>query len=451
MFSFGGLASGLDTNSIVDSLVAFERRPIDLLRRRQAAFQTQISNLGTLRSAMSGLESAAEALSENGPVANKVTTTHDDFSITTDSDAVAGSYNVAVQQLARAAKQRTAIGMANADAEVTAGTLTITSEGTNYDITIGAGDSIGDVRDAINASNAPVSAVLLSDGTDVYLSVTAKDSGHRLGQPASDALTITETYTGGSGSTLGFASVQTAQNARVEVDGLKVDSRSNVTSTAIPGATLTLTDATNTVEALNIENDVDGTVAKLNEFANAYNSVLGFIRDNATVPEGQSREGRLGADATMVTLQRRLQRLMTTTVTGSGSLRSLVDLGFKSDKTTGNLSVDSAKVKEALDQNPGAVNALFTTDSTGIGDVVGDLVDVYTDSLDGIIKTRTDSLQNSISDMDDRIANMELRVELYTKNIQRQFTAMESAIANINSVGQFLSAQVGQQNNNNNR
>ena len=49
-FRAGGLASGLDTNSIIDQLVSIESTPLSLLRKRQTGIRTQISTLGDLAS-----------------------------------------------------------------------------------------------------------------------------------------------------------------------------------------------------------------------------------------------------------------------------------------------------------------------------------------------------------------------------------------------------------------
>ena len=57
-FNSGGLASGIDTNSIVDTLTKLESRPLELLQTRQAALKTQVSLLGDLSSRMNALKTA---------------------------------------------------------------------------------------------------------------------------------------------------------------------------------------------------------------------------------------------------------------------------------------------------------------------------------------------------------------------------------------------------------
>src|SRR5438128_9850943 len=69
LITVGGLATGIDTNSIIDQLVKLERRPVDLLglevegvQATQTAINTLTSKLATLNSGAHALESATGVL-----------------------------------------------------------------------------------------------------------------------------------------------------------------------------------------------------------------------------------------------------------------------------------------------------------------------------------------------------------------------------------------------------
>ena len=66
VFTVGGLASGLDTNSIVDKLVAIESLPITQNQAQQSALTVQISSIGDLVSKIKALSTAATNLSTGG-------------------------------------------------------------------------------------------------------------------------------------------------------------------------------------------------------------------------------------------------------------------------------------------------------------------------------------------------------------------------------------------------
>jgi len=60
--SVGGLMSGLDTNSIIDQLLALQQKPIIKLQQQEAAYQVELSAYGSLQSTLSSLKSAMENL-----------------------------------------------------------------------------------------------------------------------------------------------------------------------------------------------------------------------------------------------------------------------------------------------------------------------------------------------------------------------------------------------------
>ena len=61
-FTSLGVGSGLDLNTIVTKLVALERQPLTLMQRQASRLQTQVSSFGQLSSLMSGMQTAANAL-----------------------------------------------------------------------------------------------------------------------------------------------------------------------------------------------------------------------------------------------------------------------------------------------------------------------------------------------------------------------------------------------------
>src|SRR4029079_5314081 len=81
-FSVGGLASGLDTSSIIEGLTKLEQRPLDTLRAQQEGFRTQISLIGQLVGKIKTLQTAAQTLADSGTVGMKTTSTNTDFTAT---------------------------------------------------------------------------------------------------------------------------------------------------------------------------------------------------------------------------------------------------------------------------------------------------------------------------------------------------------------------------------
>ena len=59
-----GLGSGLDVNSIVQQLVAIERKPIDALAAQKTTLQDKLSSFGLLQSYTVNIQDAAAALAK---------------------------------------------------------------------------------------------------------------------------------------------------------------------------------------------------------------------------------------------------------------------------------------------------------------------------------------------------------------------------------------------------
>ncbi len=441
LFQVGGLASGLDTQSIIQGLTKIEQQPLDALRTQQTDFKTQVSVIGQLVSKITALQTAAATLSTNGVVGAKASTVNNDFTATPGAQTQAGSFQVSVQSLATAAQQRTAGFVPDADGNTTVkgGTLNLTVQGVAYDpITLTDGMSLGDVAGAIRATGAPVSAVVLNDGTKQYLSVTDLDTGFTGTDPTS-ALQITENSTGTQGQSLGFAQVGLgAQNALVTVDGLQFTRQSNTITDAIPGTTLTLKGQTNTTETLSVANDQAQTSLNLQNFVNAYNDIINFIsQQQAPPPDGTDRDATLAGNSTLRSLTSDVQSMMTNIV-GTGTVRTLADIGLKTNFQDGTLTIDSGRLGTALAANPQAINQIFSDPTNGIGAAMQTLSDRYTNVVDGLLTNSTKSLNTRIAQMDTQADQMQTRLDSFTANLNAQFTAMEQIVSQLKTTGNFL-------------
>ena len=65
-FTAGGLASGMDTNSIIEQLVTLESQPITDLTTKQSNLNVRIAALADLASKLKALNDAAADLGKNG-------------------------------------------------------------------------------------------------------------------------------------------------------------------------------------------------------------------------------------------------------------------------------------------------------------------------------------------------------------------------------------------------
>ena len=437
-YTASGIASGIDTNAIVTQLVAIESQPITTLQRSQSALKSQVSQLGSLASQLSALNSAAKALS-TGVVQVGVSSTNTGFSAAADATATEGNYAVQATALAKTAKARSQ-GYATAATAVDGGTLHLDVRGTGYDVVIANGTSLQALATQLNASGAPVIASVVSDGTSSYLSITNRDSGVPAATLPADALKFTFTSKGTStDAPVALASVQTAANAALTIDGLSVTSESNDVSSAIPGVTLSLKSLTAAPENLVLGADQAATAKNLQSFVTAYNSVIGYVQSELSVSAGSNRTASLAGDSTVRSLQQKLQSLLTTTVSGSSSVRSLADLGLTTQQD-GTVALDTKKLNASLALDPGAVNNVFAQAGTGLSAATQALVTQYTDPINGALTLRQQGLTGQSKQIDSQVLLLQSRIDSFRANLVAQFTAMEAIISSFKATSSYLTS-----------
>ena len=108
--NFNGLASGLDSGSIIDKLVSLERLPITRLQQQQANITNKLSLVGGFISKLQDLQVKADALNQSNAVAVFSATSNDEsrVKVTASAGATPGSYSLKVNKLARAETTRSA-------------------------------------------------------------------------------------------------------------------------------------------------------------------------------------------------------------------------------------------------------------------------------------------------------------------------------------------------------
>ena len=191
MLSTPGIGSGLDVNGIVNQLMSVERRPLIALDSKEAKQQTQLSAFGALKGALSAFQSSLSGLSSLDKFnANTAKLTDSSLaSVSASTSAIPGNYDIEVQTLAQAQKLKSG-NFASSNTQIGSGTLTIqfgTYDGDTFtlnpekaaqSITITPADSsLAGVRDAINQSDAGISASIVNDGSGDRLVIASKDTG----------------------------------------------------------------------------------------------------------------------------------------------------------------------------------------------------------------------------------------------------------------------------------
>jgi flagellar hook-associated protein 2 len=291
------------------------------------------------------------------------------------------------------------------------------------------GKTLSDIAEAINQSVSQVNASVVSTDSGYYLNIARKTTGYST--TADAALSIV------SDPGLGLTLQQSAQNAQVTVDGLSITRSNNSITDVISGVTLNLTADSGTTNHVAFAANSSGTETSLNTFVTAYNDLAKTLRSQLVTDPSTSYGDTLLDHATTSSIQSDMQAMLSQTVVSNGSVRMLGDLGLELQKD-GSLSLNTSTLNNAISANPGAVNAIFSTATTGIAAEIKSLSDAQTNSSTGALITDENSLQSSISDMTDRESDMQDNLDAERTRLNSQFTAMEKLISGYKTASSYL-------------
>lgn len=446
--TFGGFNS-IDFNVVLNAIMQQESRPLTTLQSRQSALQSRVTGFGTLQTRVSALESAAKALSTAGTATAYKATSSDPLAVgvSAGSGAVAGRYDIVVNELARAQVTASASTAPDADTTViaTGGTITIGAE----IITISSAVTLRQLSDAINANaNAPARASVVQSGAASFkLVLTSKSTG------AANAFTIANGLTGGtglsftdtnanslSGDSAADNAVQ-ATDAAVLINNIAVTSASNTLDAAVPGSTITLykKDPAATV-VVDVAEDPGALKTKLEAFISTFNDLVKFTTDQG-LSAGRGDQGSIGRDPLLRQLRASLRSALGTSYAATGGRYAyLAQIGVQATRA-GTLELNATTFAEAT-KNGGADagKLLAGTEATpGALASIKSLLTNYTQTS-GILKSVQEQLTSQISRLGGQIANMQDRLAIRRAALQQEFTAADAAMSRLKNQSGSLSS-----------
>jgi flagellar hook-associated protein 2 len=306
--------------------------------------------------------------------------------------------------------------------------------------------SLDAIAAAINkAPEAGVQAAVVQVRSGVYrLQITSTTTGtagdFQLTGPAGTPLQS-------GGGNLTFATVTDADDAAVHVGpagaGYDVKSSSNTIEGLMPGVTVRLNEVADSV-TVTARRDPDATAAVVQSFVDSANAVLKAIRDassaGVTLADGtRSGQGPLAASGLMRDLTSRVISAVSNAVGGS----SAGSLGLTVAKD-GVLEFDKSKLVAQLNADPTGVRAVFAPDAPGVGVAsrVADVANGATASGVGTITLAIAGQNDQIRDLNDRIADWDVRLQLRKATLQRTYSALEVALSGLKSQSSWLAGQI---------
>ena len=243
---------------------------------------------------------------------------------------------------------------------------------------------------------------------------------------------------GGFITNVGTGVTDSLLNSNFEVNGLTFYRDSNNVTDALTGVTLDLLNTFTTPQTVTVSADVDGVQKEVQDFLDAFNDSVNYLRSNAGMNPSTKERGILADDGLYRNMTGDLRSKLQTIVSdvASATYDRLYDLGIESD-TTGHYSiVDSSKFEMALDSNTKNVSDIFNA-TDGIATVVKTYVNAFV-KVGGSIDSSKNTLQDSIFQLDTRITYWDEVLAKREIQLRDEFTRIQTMMSQLSQQQSFL-------------
>jgi flagellar hook-associated protein 2 len=432
-----GLASGLDTNQIIQEEMAIYQQPVTNLQNQQTGLTAMNKQLTSIQQELQTLSSDALAVGDPTLFMTQQSVTSSDTTRVTATSATGagvGGYQVSVSQLANSAQATYGFTSPTSDDNITV-------NGSAY--TIKAGASIQDFVDSINSdTTGTVFAAATNSGTVVF---SSRQTG------ASSSVSINDT-----GGSLALQSSKAGQDALFSVDGVSGSSASNTVTNAIGGVALTLTGVTTTSGPITVNvgapapNSTNISNA-INSFVTQYNKVISDIQTQLSQQPSSTdpTQGTLYGDPGLQDLLTSMRSMMYSP--GSGlpvGASTMDDIGVSTGATTGSGAESATALAGNLTLDPTALTNMLQSNASGVQNILkswsSSFVNLTDNAADpgGTIAARIAGDNSQVSTLGNQISSMQSALTDKQNFLVQEFAQLEAALSSNQSESSWLTSQI---------
>ncbi|WP_026532256.1 flagellar filament capping protein FliD [Arthrobacter sp. H41] len=447
-FSIDGIASGLDTTTMINQLMQLEARPQGILKAKASATQSFVTALQQLNTKLAALtELATKTAKPEALNINTATSTSEAVTVITAAGSMAGSLDFTVKQTAQAQLSVTApMTVWSAGAS----TLTISAaDGTLTEI-----DTTGTLDDAITAINkagAGVTAVKVATGATVdgapeyrlQFSATASGTASQFAVHRGTAADVTAGTAVDVFSDPLAARIKTGQDAQLVLYAgtpaeQTVSSPTNTFSDLLPGVSITVTKAAPEPVSVTVGRNAEAATTVAKDLVESIKGALSFVSSNAAVTPGSTagaatRAGVFTGDSSV----RSIAQSILTAATGPIDGRSTSEFGITLTRS-GSVEFDAEKFAKALAADPVRVEAAVAQLAERVARAGGEA----SDKFDGAITLRITGQESAVRNLNDQVSEWDLRLEKRRTTLERTYSALEVQLSKLQSQGDWLSSQL---------
>jgi len=372
--SLSSLGLGSDSvlsYDVIDSLRAVdEEAQLDPIDEDLATNSTQQTDLETLTTLASALQTAASALADDTYYLQRTVSVSDDaVSVTVDGGTNVQDFTLHVDQLAQQDIYQSTGFSSETSAVTTADdTLTIEINGTSYSFAVSSSTTLTDLADMINDKlDGSVTASILDTGGDTPYKLILKsdDTGEDYAITLSSANYDEDSTSTNILSSLGWDDtdnhIQTAQDAEFTYNGVSITRSSNTVDDLIVGVTITLNEVQDDGDtaSVSIEQDWSDVKTQIESFVTAFNSLVSNLDEATSYDSDEETAGVFQGVSQLTGFLSNLKQMIQS-VDDDG--RSLVDYGLTFED--GELSFDEDTFDEMVEDDASDVQDFFMGSTT---------------------------------------------------------------------------------------
>jgi flagellar hook-associated protein 2 len=298
----------------------------------------------------------------------------------------------------------------------------------DFKITTTATTTVNELVTKLNESGDSISASLLSlGGGGVRLAVSSGASGDR-GRVALDSSSLA----------IAFSQTVAAQDALLSVGGsstgggILIGSPTDTFQGAVPGVTLTVNEASRSVVNIEVTQNNDAIGKQMSAVVDQFNKMRDKLSELTAFDSGNFSSGVLFGSTEALRVDMAFSQLFAGSQSGNGSIRSIAELGI-SYNSQGKLEFNKQRLDAALKRDPEAVKNFLSATNTGFSAKAKAVADTLTGIKGGVLLQSTTTLQTKIELNSSRVESLNKRLDSERTRMLKQFYAMESAIAKIQS------------------
>jgi flagellar hook-associated protein 2 len=449
--SLDGIASGLDSATLIADLMKLEAIPQSLLKNRVTATETKITDFQSLNAKIASIYTLANAnKTGTGLHTFSATSSSAGVTVTAAAGATGGSLDVTVGQLAQA---QTSVSAPMTAWPSTPPVLTIVgADGKPVEITAKSTD-LTDVAAAINAANSGVIATRVASGTDAEgvaqyrLQLTSAATGvagafdvYRGTAAEVAAATATDVL-----AEPGAAAIRSAQDATITLwagtaAAQTITSSTNDFTNLLPGVTITATKVSTEPATIIVARDAAKATAVVTSLVESLSTTLGLIDSKSATIKTEDATGKevtgLGSftsDGTIRNIRSTLVRAVSDPVNG----RSPAEIGISFDKK-GSIEFDKEKFAAALTDDPAFVEAVFAEIATRVAAAA----DGASNATTGTLSSKISGSETTVKGFTTQIEAWDRRLDTREATLKKIYATLEVNMGKLNSQQDYITSQL---------